>query len=78
MKIGPKAKFEDEIKENILTVNFENWFKKTKYDRMDLEIKEKDKLKFEARLTLRDSLKSIYDSSVRVNSNEISLQSLKL
>ena len=51
---------------------------KTKYDRMELEIKEMDKPKFEARLTLRDSLKSIYDSSVRVNSNEVSLQSLKL
>ena len=36
------------------------------------------KPKFEAKLTLRDTLKSTYDSSVRMNSNELSLQSLKL
>ena len=78
VKVGPKADFETEIKENITTLNYENWFMKTKYDRMDLKVKEKMKPKFEAKLTLRDALKSIYDSSVRMNSNELSLQSLKL
>jgi len=59
-------------------MNYENWLLKTKYDRVDLKVKEKMKPKFEAKLTLRDTLKSTYDSSVRMNSNELSLQSLKL
>ena len=59
-------------------MNYENWLLKTKYDRVDLKVKERMKPKFEAKLTLRDTLKSTYDSSVRMNSNELSLQSLKL
>ena len=59
-------------------MNYENWLLKTKYDRIELKVQEKMKPKFEAKLTLRDTLKSTYDSCVRMNSNELSLQSLKL
>ena len=73
MKVGPRATFVDEIKENLQTTNYECLFYKTSCEKLDLEIKSTEKLKFEAKLTLRDTLKGIYDQSVRVNSNEISL-----
>ena len=73
MKVGPRATFVDEIKENLQTTSYECLFYKTKCDKLDMEIKSTDKPKFEAKLTLRDTLKGIYDQSIRVNSNEISL-----